>query len=186
MSLLTMLSVDPAAQKAGQPCNYTVLIADTGAPWNGLGAGPRSNLFYGVGGGATGGIFTVELSANGAANIVGQFPTTVVSAGAADITAAPSGKLYVVNSPSLGSSQAYEVTIDPTTFAPTGLSAAIADGGVAGNLPAAFCTSTQPVAASSGNNAYQFVPPAADLKFINIGKTGSPVSISGAAVVPRC
>jgi hypothetical protein len=78
------------------------------------------------------------------------------------------------------------VAIKPTTFAPTGLSAAIADGGVAGNLPAAFCTSTEPVAASSGNNAYQFVPAAADDKFINIGKTGSPVSISGAAVVPRC
>jgi hypothetical protein len=79
-----------------------------------------------------------------------------------------------------------QVTIDPTTFAPTGLSSAIANGGVSGNLPAAFCTSTEPVAASSTNNAYQFVPPGSSNNFINIGKTGSPVSISGAAVVPKC
>jgi hypothetical protein len=64
-----------------------------------------------AGGGACGGIFTVELAADGSANIVGTFPTTVVSSGAADITAAPDGKLYVVNSPSLGSSQAYEVRL---------------------------------------------------------------------------
>jgi hypothetical protein len=79
-----------------------------------------------------------------------------------------------------------QVTIDPTTYAPTGLSAAVANGGVAGNLPAAFCTSSEPVAASSSNNAYQFVPAAANSNFVNIGKTGSPVSISGAAVVPKC
>jgi hypothetical protein len=69
-----------------------------------------------AGGGSNGGIFTVELSASGSANIVGTFLTTAVSSGAADITAAPSGKLYVVNSPSLGSSQAYEVRHGQTCF----------------------------------------------------------------------
>lgn len=62
-----------------------------------------------AGGGASGGIFTVELAANGSANIVGVFPTTVVSSGAADITAAPDGKVYVVKSPNLVGT-AYEVS----------------------------------------------------------------------------
>ncbi|KAF6251764.1 hypothetical protein COO60DRAFT_1628811 [Scenedesmus sp. NREL 46B-D3] len=167
-----LLKLILAEQVAGQPCKYTVLINNTGTVWNGLGAGPRSNLFYGVGGGASGGIFTVELAANGSANIVGVFPTTVVSSGAADITAAPDGKVYVVNSPNLVGT-AYEVTVNPTTFAPTGLIGPIAANGTANGLPAAFCTSAQPIAASSSNFAYQFVPPADNGRFINIGRTGA-------------
>jgi hypothetical protein len=74
-----------------------------------------------AGGGSSGGIFTVELAADGTANIVGTFPTTTISSGAADITAAPNGKLYVVNSPSLGSSQAYEVGLSHVTHSVTPL-----------------------------------------------------------------
>lgn len=195
-----VLLLDPAAQTAGQPCVYQKLL-DIAPAVAGLGAGPKSNRFYGTGG-SSGKAFvaTYELSESAGVASLTPVGTADVSAtitgamGASDITAVPgSNTLLRFTSDKSGysigldaSGNPIAATVQQTTADSIGLGA-----------PAAWCTSTQPFAGSSStDNAYTFdnpgrrrmrqllvvIPP-----FSNAGETTMPVAgLSGAATLPLC
>lgn len=168
-----VIRVDASAIVPGQPCPYTKLIDTLAKPWAGLGAAPKSNLFYGLGDGQ---VFTVEVNAT-SASILGSISNPAFS-GAADVTAGPNGDIYAI----VGN-DAYQIDVNNATYIPTGATPVVASGGI-GSGAGAFCTSTEPYAVRGLSGAvYDFLGAA---NFTKVGGSGLASGVNGAAVAPVC
>ena len=167
-----VIRVDEANIVPGEPCPYTKLIDTLAKPWAGLGAAPKSNLFYGLGDGQ---VFTVEVNAT-SASILGSISNPAFT-GAADVTAGPNGKIYAV----VGNN-AYQIDVD-ANYIPTGTTSSVASGGI-GSGAGAFCTSTEPYGVRGTTGVvYDFLGAST---FSSVGGSGRNGGVNGAAVAPVC
>jgi hypothetical protein len=195
-----ILLLDPAAQTVGQPCVYRKLL-DISPAVAGLGAGPKSDLFFGTGGAAF--VYTYKLSeAAGVASLtpVGTADVTTVvggAMGASDITAVPGNpNLLRFTSDTSG----FEIGLDASGNPIAASAKQTTSGSIGLGAPAAWCNSLTTYAGSSStDNAYEFstggvrrrrrqlladFPP-----FVNAGETTMPAGsggLSGAATLPSC
>jgi len=170
-----VIKVDAESIVPGEPCPITVLLGNLAQPWAGLGAAPRSDLFYGIGQGQ---VFTVQVQDDDA-SIIGSVSNSNFT-GAADVTAGPDGNIYAI----VGTA-AYLVPVD-ANYIPTGTPTMVASGGLL-NGAAAFCTSSEPYAVSGTNkNVFEFLD---QTSFTRVGGSGFNVAgdgVTGAATAPVC